>query len=93
MNDDYFTRALHNTLVVCAFRYALGRQTQTYIVTHIASIISANWLQLTTASRELIQKEIREADNHQGGLGSIHCDRPQWLGLLQLDPFQEKEKK
>lgn len=47
------------TLIISAFRYALGRKT--YIVSEIVDIIINNWGTLTEHDRGLICHEIKEA--------------------------------
>lgn len=53
------TSNIINTLVVCAFRYALGRST--YVVSEIADIIINYKSLLTIETKDLIRKEIDNA--------------------------------
>ena len=68
-------------LMVCAFRYALGRQT--YVVGSICDILKANWENMPTSRREFFKNEIREAVN-KGWAGSELIDVPQWNSILAL---------
>ena len=61
--------------LLCAFRYALGRQT--YIVHHVAEEIIRNSKSLTDGDKRIIIKEITEAEERDG-LG-MECDAWEWL--------------
>jgi hypothetical protein len=67
-------------LLFCAFRYALGRRT--YVVGTIASIIAANWKNLSVDQRQSYQKEIREAIAHNRA--GMDMDVMEWEKLLDL---------
>lgn len=67
-----------NDLILCAFRYAMGRRT--YIVSTIADIIIKHKDCITGNFKALIKKEIQHAlDNDEAGM---HCDREDWTRVL-----------
>ena len=67
-----------NTLLVCSFRYALGRMT--YIVSEIVRIILRHKEELQPKTKKLMIREIKWAlDHNQAGM---QCDRQQWERLL-----------
>ena len=75
MNDDDM-----DILLLCAFRYALGRRT--YIVSWIADIIIDNWSSLKPRSKKIILKEIKEAiENGEFYIG-MKCDEQDWRRVL-----------
>lgn len=67
-----------NALLVCSFRYALGRMT--YIVSDIVDIIIRHKKDLQPNAKELMIREIKWAlDHNQAGM---QCDREEWGRLL-----------
>ena len=68
-------------LMVCAFRYALGRRT--YVVGSICDILKANWNRMSPIRREFYKNEIREAID-KGWAGSELIDVPEWNSILAL---------
>lgn len=60
--------------VICAFRYAPGRQT--YVVGHIAELLIANRAALDQSTLKLIVREIGEA-RARNNLGET-CDVRDW---------------
>lgn len=69
-----------NTIIFCAFRYAIGRRT--YIVSTISKLIIKHWISLNRRNRIQIQIEIREAiDNNRAG---DNCDVECWKKVLDL---------
>jgi hypothetical protein len=66
-------------VLICAFRYALGRRT--YIVNEIVNEIVTNWNQLSPYSKVLIRKEIIECND----LGA-EMDKKEWDKILKLTP-------
>lgn len=67
-----------NTLLVCAFRYALGRKT--YITYDIAKIIENSRCELMQGNIELIKREINEA--LEDDCAGMEVDRQIWRDLL-----------
>jgi len=70
-----------NLMLVCAFRYALGRKT--YVSMSMVNIIKDNWLGLGLGTQELIQREIRQAI--ELGMAGMDCDIAEWQKLLRLE--------
>jgi hypothetical protein len=68
-------------MLICAFRYALGRRT--YIVSSIAQIIKNNWNNLPVERKEFFKNEIREAIAHND-IGDPFIDKPTWNEILRL---------
>lgn len=68
-----------NTLILCAFRYALGRKS--YIVSDIASLISDYSEHIEPHIKERICKEIKEAiENNNYGMD---MDKQIWSDLQE----------
>lgn len=65
------------SVLICAFLYALGRRT--YVVSEIVNEIVLNWNQLSKKSKDLIAKEISECDD----LG-MDMDKKEWMKVLNL---------
>ncbi len=76
-----FNDVNQDILMVCAFRYALGRRT--YVVGTIANIIKANWDTMHCSRRAFYKKEIKEAVD-KGWAGSELIDVPEWKSILEL---------
>ena len=68
-------------ILICAFRYALGRCT--YITHTVAEAIKHAWPQLSAHDRELYQREIRQAIEMDRAGHS--CDVASWESILKLD--------
>lgn len=76
---------------VCAFRYALGRQT--YVVSMCAEDLARSWSDLHPRAQQIIERDLREAiqrdaESRNGG-STYHplgddCDRAAWLGLVEV---------
>lgn len=77
-----FSDVNQDILMVCAFRYALGRRT--YVVSTIASIMRSNWANIPTDRRKFFKKEISEAIK-QGCAGHEKIDVPEWESILRLE--------
>lgn len=75
-----------NDLIVCAFRYALGRRT--YIVHTITEIIKANLSALDSRTIEVMLQDIeRQHDYEKVGLEKAFgddCDRKRWMEVETL---------
>jgi len=69
-----------NILLVCAFRYALGRRT--YVVGVVAGEIHRNWTRLRDSDRDLIVREILEYQARYGNLGHA-CDEQEWMSIVE----------
>ena len=65
------------TLLVCSFRYALGRRT--YIVSDVCGIINRNLGLLQQHTKQQMVRDISDAIR-RGRAGDV-CDEQQWLGL------------
>lgn len=75
-----------NDLIVCAFRYALGRRT--YIVHTITEIIKANLSALESNTIEVMLRDIeRQHEYEKVGLEKAFgddCDRERWMEVEVL---------
>lgn len=72
MND--FTHSVLSDLIICSFRYALGRKT--YITSSISDLLIKCKSQLNEQDRKLIIREIEEAiRNDRAGM---QCDVVSW---------------
>jgi len=68
----------HNFLVLCAFRYCLGRRT--YIVSTCVDFLFDYWAQLDKNTQKLIAEEMRDA--LEKGQAGDPCDVECWQRLL-----------
>lgn len=68
-----------STILICAFRYALGRRT--YVVGSIVREIHRVWNSLSERDRELIVGEIGEYREKFGNLGHA-CDERDWISVV-----------
>jgi len=73
-------------ILMCAFRYALGRRT--YVVSSVVDELIANWKNFDPSRREQYQREIKEHKDMFGNLG-MDCDESEWNRILELD-IQDK---
>lgn len=67
-------------ILVCAFRYALGRRT--YVVDCVANEILRKWKYLRDSDKSLFVKEILEHKNVYGNLG-MECDAKSWERIIE----------
>ena len=67
------------TILLCAVRYAIGRQT--YIPSRVIDYITPLLPYLSEDVLKLIANEITEHDTYEGGLGDEKIDRPYWLNF------------
>lgn len=68
------------TILMCAFRYALGRAT--YVVGIVVNELHSNWNDLRDSDRDLIVREILEHKNKFGKIGH-EMDEREWLTLVE----------
>jgi hypothetical protein len=68
-------------ILICAFRYALGRRT--YITSTVSDVIRGAWPHLSPGDRALIQREIRQAIDQ--GRAGMECDIKSWQKVLELE--------
>lgn len=69
------------TLLTGCFRYALGRQS--YVVSDVSEILIQEWPNISRHDKELFQREIRCALEHD--LAGAQCDRTEWEKVLRLE--------
>jgi hypothetical protein len=68
-------------ILICAFRYAIGRCTYTPSI--VAETITDEWPDLSKENRRLIQSEIRYAiERNRAGMD---CDVEIWEEILDLE--------
>lgn len=71
---------MNETIIFCAFRYALGRST--YVVSVVVQEIIKEWNNLHSQTKRNIKTEINEAiDNNYIGMD---IDEKEWLKILNL---------
>ena len=75
-DENYNT---NKTILICAFRYALGRQT--YVVSIVVEEIHRVWSELNHSDKELIVREILE-QQRKSSLGH-RCDEDDWLSIVK----------
>ena len=69
------------TILLCAVRYAIGRQT--YMPSLVIDYITPLLPYLTYNTLRLIANEITEYEGHEGGLGDEKIDKPYWEQFLR----------
>ena len=69
------------TILLCAVRYAIGRQT--YIPSLVIDYITPILPYLSDDTLETMAKDIADED-YLGGLGDKMIDRPYWIDFLQM---------
>lgn len=69
----------YNTILFCAFRYALGRST--HVVDCIVQAIHAHWQHLCESDKVIFVREIREHHEKFGKIG-MEMDTKLWLTLV-----------
>ena len=69
------------TILLCAVRYAIGRQT--YIPSLVIDYITPLLLYLSENTLRLIAKKITEHEAYEGGLSDEKIDEPYWLDFLR----------
>ena len=67
------------TVLLCAVRYAIGRQT--YIPSMVIDYITPLLPYLSDNTLRLMANEITEYEAYEGGLGDEKIDRPYWLNF------------
>ena len=67
-------------VMVCAFRYALGRST--YVTSMMADEIIINWDILEEFQKTQIKDDIRHAIKHN--MAGMDCDVRSWKKILEL---------
>ena len=77
-----------NLILICAFRYALGRMT--YVVRVVVDEIHKRWNTLSEGDKELIVKEIREHKARHGKIGH-EMDERDWITIV--DRYQAENIK
>jgi hypothetical protein len=80
VTDDFAVgRASLSILLVCSFRYALGRRT--YVVTDVANLLRVHADALTRAEFQQIADDIDHAIAHK--LAGDDCDVREWRALRE----------
>ena len=67
-------------VLICAFRYALGRST--YMPSVIVDEIVLNWDKLTEHDKKQIKDDIKHAIKHD--MAGMGCDVRTWEKILKL---------
>ena len=67
------------TILLCAVRYAIGRQT--YIPSLVIDYMTPLLPYLSEDVLKLLANEITEYEAYEGGLGDEKIDRPYWLNF------------
>ena len=69
------------TILLCAVRYAIGRQT--YIPSLVIDYITPLLPYLSDNTLRLMANEITEYEAYEGGLGDEKIDKPYWIDFLR----------
>ena len=70
------------TILLCAVRYAIGRQT--YMPSMVIDYITPLLPYLSEDVLKLIVNEIIEHYTYEGALGDEKIDKPYWIDFLQM---------
>ena len=74
-NDD------DSVILLCAFRYALGRRT--YVVDYVISCLQEHWHELSKSDKSIIIREIGAAIDRD-------CAMQQWKSLIEFASEETK---
>lgn len=69
----------YDIILMCAFRYALGRKT--YVVDYVTKAIHSYWPEMRESTKSIFVKEITEHQEKFGNLGH-DIDKQQWLSIV-----------
>lgn len=69
------------TMLICAIRYSLGRRT--YMPHLVIDYITPLIKYLSDKTLNIIERDIREAENMGIGYGDEQIDKPKWLTFHQ----------
>ena len=69
----------YHLILICAFRYALGRRT--YVVDSIVKAIHNEWGALNENDKELMVREILEYKSRFGQIGDVF-DEDAWMSIV-----------
>jgi hypothetical protein len=89
MNEKINFDDNEDLILICAFRYALGRRT--YVVGTVADIIKRNWNKLRDSDKKLICKEILDHKKVFGNLGDS-CDERDWMSIVDGYNLEKSNK-
>lgn len=85
INEDF------GTMLICAVRYALGRQS--YMPGLVQDYIRPILPCLDKRTLSVIQRDIEESAQHPGGLGDDKIDMPGWISFLEAVKEAQKDGK
>lgn len=85
INEDF------GTILICAVRYALGRQT--YMPGLVQGYIRPLLPCLDKRTLSVMQRDIEEAAHRPGGLGDARIDWPGWISFLEAVKEEQKGRK
>ena len=69
----------YQLVLICAFRYALGRRT--YVVSSVVKAIHQEWGMLQESDKELMVREILEYKTRFGQVGDVF-DEDAWMSIV-----------
>ena len=78
--SDNFRFINPRMVLICSFRYALGRRT--YVPSMIVEELILNWAYLTEFDKNQIQNDIRHTIHHD--MAGDQCDIDEWNKILGL---------
>ena len=85
INEDF------GTILICAVRYSLGRQT--YMPGLVQGYIRPILPSLDKKTLSVMQRDIEEAAHRPGGLGDARIDWPGWISFLEAVKEAQKDGK
>lgn len=85
INEDF------GTILICAVRYSLGRQT--YMPGLVQGYIRPLLPCLDKRTLSVMQRDIEEAAHRPGGLGDTRIDWPGWISFLEAVKEAQKDGK
>ena len=85
INEDF------GTILICAVRYSLGRQS--YMPRLVQDYIRPLLPCLDKKTLYITQKDIEAAAQYPGGLGDEDIDRPGWISFLEAVKETQRDGK
>jgi len=82
INEMQFNRLTMDDMIVCTFRYSLGRAT---ITAHaVIGFIIDNWTNFDDMHKRLFYKEIIDYKRINGNVGMFKEDESYWMEIVRL---------
>jgi len=84
MNENInFRNCSMKELMICSFRYCLGRQS--ILSNMFVDFLKDNWSQFEDYEKEMIKREIQDYKRLYNQIRSKTVDEPKWLDILNWE--------